>query len=201
MKNTNTLGLRCNSNIVVIGKAGSGKTRGMVIPNIMEETASYIINDPCGDIYGACGETLKNDGYNVIKVDALEADTLDASDFDAASIGSTKTAVFIIGQCFFDEEKRARKAKLYADLFTVLVDYANTQNNGQLNMPVMFVLDDFYSIGRIPDFWKANAMSKDYGISYLVTAQCFSQIDDTYPDRYKSIYSNSDTVLLHEYEH
>ena len=87
MKKINTLGLRCNSNIIVIGKAGSGKTRGMVIPNIMEETASYIINDPCGEIYGGCGETLKKDGYKVIKVDALEADTLDASDFNAASIG------------------------------------------------------------------------------------------------------------------
>ena len=201
MKKINTLGLRCNSNIVVIGKAGSGKTRGMVIPNIMEETASYIINDPCGEIYGACGEMLKKDGYNVIKVDALGADTLDASNFNAAFINSTKTAVFIVGNCSFDEEKCARKAKLYADLFTALVNYANTQNNGQLNMPVMFVLDDFYGIGRIPDFWKAIATSKDYGISYLVTAQCFSQIDDTYPDRYKSIYSNSDTVLLHEYEH
>lgn len=77
-----------NNNVIVVGKAGSGKTRGVMIPNVLQETGSYIINDQYGEIYDACGELLKADGYNVVKVDALEADTLDSSDFDVASIGS-----------------------------------------------------------------------------------------------------------------
>ena len=185
-----------NNNVIVVGKAGSGKTRGVMIPNVLQETGSYIINDQYGAIYDACGELLKADGYNVIKVDALEADTLDASDFDVASIGSAKIAVFITGKCFLDEEKSARKAKLYVDLFTNLVDYASKQDAGHLKVPVMFVYDDFTAIGAIPYFWQEIATCRGYGISFLATAQCLSQLMDTYPDDYRLIFQNSDTVLL-----
>ena len=185
-----------NNNVIVVGKAGSGKTRGVMVPNVLQETGSYIINEQYGEIYDACGELLKTDGYNVVKVDALEADTLDASDFDVASIGSKKTAVFITGNCIYDEEKRARKAKLYADLFANLVDYASKQDAGHLKVPVMFVYDDFTSIGAIPYFWKEIATCRGYGISFLLTAQCLDQIEDTYPDDYLFIYQNSDTKLL-----
>lgn len=185
-----------NNNVIVVGKAGSGKTRGVMIPNVLQETGSYIINDQYSEIYDTCSELLKADGYNVVKVDALEADTLDATNFDVASIGSTKTAVFIAGKCFLDEEKRARKAKLYADLFANLVDYASKQDAGHLKVPVMFVYDDFTSIGAIPYFWQEIATCRGYGISFLLTAQCLDQIEDTYPDDYLFIYQNSDTKLL-----
>lgn len=185
-----------NNNVIVVGKAGSGKTRGVMIPNVLQEYGSYIINDQYGEIYDVCSEILKADGYNVIKVDAQEADTLDASNFDVESIASTKTAVFITGKCFLDEEKRARKSKLYADLFANLVEYASKQDTGHLKVPVMFVYDDFTSIGAISYFWKEIATCRGYGISFLLTAQCLDQIEDTYPDDNQFIYQNSDTVLL-----
>lgn len=186
-----------NNNVIVVGKAGSGKTRGVMIPNVLQETGSYIINDQYGEIYDACSEILKTDGYNIVKVDALEAETLTASDFDVASISNEKTAVFISGNCENDEEKRVRKAKLYADLFTRLVDYAcTTQNAGHLKVPVMFVYDDFTSIGAIPYFWKEIATCRGYGISFLLTAQWLGQMEDTYADDCLSIFGNSDTKLL-----
>lgn len=190
-------GGRYNNNVVVIGKAGSGKTQGVVIPNVLQECGSYIINDQCGEIYNACGAALKADGYNVVKVDALKADKMDISDFNVADISNAKTAVFIAGNCVNDDEKRVRKAKLYADLFTNLVDYAcTTQNAGHLKVPVMFVYDDFTAIGAIPYFWQEIATCRGYGISFLLTAQCLDQIEDTYPDDYPFIYQNSDTKLL-----
>lgn len=189
-----------NNNVIVVGKAGSGKTRGVMIPNVLQETGSYIINDQYSEIYDACSELLKADGYNVIKVDALEAETLTASDFDVASISNEKTAVFITGKCFLDEEKSARKAKLYADLFTNLVDYASTQDAGRLKVPVMFVYDDFTAIGAIPDFYKEIAICRGYGINFLMTVQCLSQLKDTYSDGedYPGILDCSDTMLFLE---
>lgn len=190
-----------NNNVIVVGKAGSGKTRGVMIPNVLQETGSYIINDQYGEIFDACGGLLKADGYNVVKVDALEADMLDSSDFDVASIGSTKTAVFITGKCFLDEEKCARKAKLYSDLITDLEAYADTlQNTVHLKVPVMFVLDNFASIGAIPDFYEKIATSRGYGISFLMTVQCLSQLKDTYSDGedYSGILGCSDTMLFLE---
>lgn len=32
-----------NNNVIVVGKAGSGKTRGVMIPNVLQETGSYIV--------------------------------------------------------------------------------------------------------------------------------------------------------------
>lgn len=37
-----------NNNVLVVGASGSGKTRGVVEPNILQAQGSYIITDPKG---------------------------------------------------------------------------------------------------------------------------------------------------------
>ena len=39
-----------NNNVLVVGAAGSGKTRSIVIPNILQATGSYVICDPKGSL-------------------------------------------------------------------------------------------------------------------------------------------------------
>ena len=39
---------KLNNNVLVVGGSGSGKTTGVVIPNIKEASGSYIITDPKG---------------------------------------------------------------------------------------------------------------------------------------------------------
>ena len=40
-----------NNNVIVVGASGAGKTRGIVSPNILCATGSYIISDPKGNLY------------------------------------------------------------------------------------------------------------------------------------------------------
>ena len=40
-----------NNNVLVVGSPGSGKTRSIVSPNILQATGSYIIVDPKGNLY------------------------------------------------------------------------------------------------------------------------------------------------------
>lgn len=54
-----------NNNVLVVGAAGTGKTRGLVIPNILQATGSYIISDPKGNLHDKYGEYLKEKGYDV----------------------------------------------------------------------------------------------------------------------------------------
>lgn len=58
-----------NNNVLIVGASGAGKTRGYVIPNLLEASGSYIISDPKGNLYRNYGPFLKKKGYEVCKID------------------------------------------------------------------------------------------------------------------------------------
>lgn len=58
-----------NNNVLVVGTSGSGKTRSIVTPNIIQATGSYIVSDPKGNLYEQYGPYLKKQGYVVEKLD------------------------------------------------------------------------------------------------------------------------------------
>lgn len=63
----NTRKTRLNNNIVVSGGSGSGKTRFVAKPNILQANCSYVITDPKGELLRSTGKTLEDLGY-VVKV-------------------------------------------------------------------------------------------------------------------------------------
>ena len=54
-----------NNNVAVVGASGAGKTRSIVIPNLLQASGSYIISDPKGNLYTQYGTYLRNKGYSV----------------------------------------------------------------------------------------------------------------------------------------
>ena len=55
-----------NNNTLILGGAGSGKTRGFVVPNILQAHSSFVITDPKGEILEKVGYFLeKVKGYKV----------------------------------------------------------------------------------------------------------------------------------------
>ena len=42
---------KVNNNVLVVGTSGAGKTRSIVIPNLLQATESYIVSDPKGNLY------------------------------------------------------------------------------------------------------------------------------------------------------
>ena len=60
---------RVNNNVLVVGTSGSGKTRSIVTPNILQATGSYVISDPKGNLYSKYRNYLRNRGYVVKKLD------------------------------------------------------------------------------------------------------------------------------------
>jgi type IV secretion system protein VirD4 len=59
---------RRNKNVVVYGGSGSGKTRFVVKPNLLQMNASYVVTDPKGTIVNEVGMALKNKGNYKIKI-------------------------------------------------------------------------------------------------------------------------------------
>lgn len=71
---------RHNKNIAVFGASGSKKSRGFVIPNILnlaEQGKSMILTDPKGELYKKTYTFLKSKGYNVKILNLVDMDKSD----------------------------------------------------------------------------------------------------------------------------
>lgn len=66
-----------NNNVLVVGAAGSGKTRSIVSPNILQASGSYVITDPKGQLHKKYGTYLKKKGYRVKVLDLIHPDKSD----------------------------------------------------------------------------------------------------------------------------
>lgn len=66
-----------NNNTMVLGGPGSGKTRGYVLPNILQANTSMIITDPKGEILEKVGHFLEIKGY---KIRVLNIENFEISD-------------------------------------------------------------------------------------------------------------------------
>ncbi len=65
----NTHKTQLNNNVLVVGASGSGKTRSIVTPNLLQASGSYVVSDPKGNLYRQYGPYLKKKGYEVKKLD------------------------------------------------------------------------------------------------------------------------------------
>lgn len=67
-----------NNNVLILGGSGSGKTRGFVMPNILQAHSSYVITDPKGEILEKSGKFLSE--FNGYKIRVLNLDNKALSD-------------------------------------------------------------------------------------------------------------------------
>lgn len=56
---------RRNNNILVVGGAGTGKSRFICKPNMLQANCSYVITDPSGELLESHGKFFENLGYKV----------------------------------------------------------------------------------------------------------------------------------------
>ena len=63
-----------NTNVLVVGGSGTGKTRTYAVPNVLEAGCSMVITDPKGEILRKTGGFLKRAGYEVRGFDLLNPD-------------------------------------------------------------------------------------------------------------------------------
>lgn len=63
------------TNVMLIGAAGTGKSRGYVIPNLLQGEISYVVLDPSGEILRATGNFLQEKkGYRIRVLNLVDPD-------------------------------------------------------------------------------------------------------------------------------
>lgn len=65
---------RRNNNVLVIGGSGTGKSRFMVKPNMLQANCSYIITDPSGELLETMGGFLEQEGYEIRVFNLVQMD-------------------------------------------------------------------------------------------------------------------------------
>ena len=54
-----------NKNVLVVGGSGSGKTRFVLKPNLLQMHSSYVVTDPKGTVVNECGRALLKNKYRI----------------------------------------------------------------------------------------------------------------------------------------
>lgn len=95
----NTRKTRRNNNIVVIGGAGSGKSRFLVKPNLCEMplNTSFVITDPAGELLAETGTMLCNNGYKVKTFNLVDMEKSDT--YNPLNYIHTETDVILLVDC------------------------------------------------------------------------------------------------------
>lgn len=65
---------RRNNNVLVLGGSGTGKSRFMVKPNLLQANCSYVITDPSGELLETMGGYLAEMGYEIRVFNLVQMD-------------------------------------------------------------------------------------------------------------------------------
>lgn len=129
------------------------------------------------------------------KFDSKEIQGVTSSNtIDFEALGREKTVLYVIPP----DSHSAYNFLLtifFAQMIQQLYDFADT-NGGKLDQLVVFMLDEFANIGKIPDFEKKISTSRSRNISFSVIIQTIDQLVDLYGDAAETIMANCDTHLF-----
>jgi len=116
-------------------------------------------------------------------------------ELDLTRLGKEKTALFVI----VSDTNRSYDfipGILYSQLFNLLCDIADIDHGGRLPVHVRMLLDEFYNIGRIPNFETLSGTIRSREISACVILQSKAQLKERYKEAADTVIGNMDTELF-----
>lgn len=147
----------------------------------------------------AAGKTAKSIliscGARLAPFDIKEVRDLMAYDeLELDRLGDKKAALFVITS---DTDKTFNfiAALMYSQMFNLLCDKALYVYGGVLPVHVRCILDEFYNIGRIPNFDQLIAVVRSRNMSACPILQSKAQIEGIYDKKADIIVDNCDTLL------
>jgi len=148
----------------------------------------------------AAGKTAKSIlvqcGARLSPFDIAEVrDLMSVDELGLDTIGDRKTALFVV-MSDTDSSLNFIPALMYAQLFNLLCDKADSLPGGRLPIHVRCLLDEFPNLGKIPNFERLIATIRSREISACVILQAQSQLKHLYKDSMDTIIGNTDSMLF-----
>lgn len=84
----------------------------------------------------------------------------------------------------------------FSMIFIKLIHYADVVNHGRLDVPVNFLLDEFPSIGRLPDWHKKMATIRKRRMNVIMIFQDIMQFQNIYERSWGTILGNCATLIV-----
>ena len=110
-------------------------------------------------------------------------------------LGIKKTALFI-NSSDHDRSYHVLSSIINSQILQTLIDDADKNHNGELELPVTLYLDDFAAAAKIPDFDMTISIIRSRNISVSIMLQSLSQLTHMYgKDSATTIINNCDTIL------
>lgn len=117
------------------------------------------------------------------------------SSFSLADLGREKTVLFV-NVSDTDRASDGLLSLLYTQLFQVLCNEADAEDDGMLKIPVRIILDDFATNLKIKDFDKIISVIRSRQIEVSIILQSISQLGGLYDEACSStIINNCDHLL------
>lgn len=116
-------------------------------------------------------------------------DEMNMYDFVNNTKSGKPPAIFVITDDI-NPEKNFIATILYTQLLSLLCKAADNSPSGALKTPAVFFLDDFATVGRIPNFDSIISNIRSRNISVMIALQNESQLFAIYGERAKTIIGN-----------
>ncbi len=143
----------------------------------------------------ACIETFAAQALDIFSFAGTKRMSTNKDKIDIKAIGREKTALFLN---ISDVDRSMDKLVniFYTQALQMLFEEAESHEGCSLPVPVRFILDDFATNARIPDFDNIISVIRSREISVSIILQSISQLDSIYKDgRSRTIINNCDTML------
>lgn len=126
-----------NNNVLVVGGAGSGKSRFVIKPNMLQMNASYVVTDPSGEIIYSLGKVLRDNGYK-IKIFNI-SDMKHSNCYNPIKYIRDEAGVNMVIQCLIDNTTKGEgggdnqffvdaEKLLYSACLFYLIDFCNDES-------------------------------------------------------------------------
>jgi type IV secretion system protein VirD4 len=122
--------------------------------------------------------------------------TTGVNEINFARLARTPTALYLALDPQYGKTLAPLTACFFLHFFTTLTALAKAAPGGALTVPVMAYLDEFGTIGHIPDFASRMATVRSAGIGCLLVVQDLAQLEKAYgKEDADTILSNATTKL------
>ena len=194
----------------VFGSPASGKTWCYALPYILQAARrkeSMIITDGTGELFEKSSGYLRSLGYSVRVLNLSDPEKTQGLDFinePFPVIFTSKEEAILTAPgnklcayyCVLDS-KDAAQNELAASFISLLssADVFNQSGSVSKKIKINFILDEFCSIGKIPNITKKLKYLSSIGDSISILTMNIDQIHLYYPDEADDILDMCDTIV------